>query len=81
MTDTQDELYLGFTAAAGKQYMAPVSPWCGWSVRAWLMIVSTHFGKEVPYSKNWVFYSETLWKDRWDQILKMGSGLNFIESE
>ena len=43
--------------------------------------VSTHFGKEVPYSKNWVFYSELLWKTRWDQILQMGPELRFIESE
>lgn len=43
--------------------------------------VSTHFGHEVPYAKNWVFYSELLWKTRWDQILQMGPELNFIESE
>lgn len=43
--------------------------------------VSTHFGKEVPYTKNWVFYSELLWKTRWDQILEMGPELRFIESE
>ena len=46
-----------------------------------LSTVSTHFGKEVSYSKNWVFYSETLWKDRWDQILSLGNDLEFIESE
>ena len=46
-----------------------------------IITVSTHFGKEVPYSKNWVFYSELLWKTRWDQILEMGPELRFIESE
>jgi hypothetical protein len=35
----------------------------------------------VPYAKNWVFYSELLWKTRWDQVLQMGPELNFIESE
>ncbi len=44
-------------------------------------IVSTHFGMEVSYSKNWVFYSETLWKTRWDQVLSMGSNVDFVESE
>ncbi|KIR70458.1 mutanase [Cryptococcus deuterogattii CA1014] len=39
----------------------------------------THFGAEVSYSKNWVFKSETLWKDRWDEILRLGSRLDFIE--
>jgi len=36
---------------------------------------------EVSYSKNWVFYSETLWKTRWDQVLSMGSNVDFVESE
>jgi hypothetical protein len=46
-----------------------------------IRLVFTHFGKEVPYSKNWLFRSETLWKDRWDQILKLGSerNLDFVE--
>lgn len=70
MTDVRDLEYLGYTEAVGKAYMAPVSSW-----------FSTHFGKEVSYSKNWVFKSETLWKDRWDEILQLGSRLKFIESE
>ncbi|WVO18102.1 hypothetical protein L204_105804 [Cryptococcus depauperatus] len=65
---SQDLAYLKYTEAAGKTYMAPVSPW-----------FSTHFGKEVSYSKNWVFKGETLWKTRWDQILELGSRLNFLE--
>ncbi|KAL0240570.1 hypothetical protein I308_106367 [Cryptococcus tetragattii IND107] len=68
MSDTRDIEYLGYTEAVGKTYMAPVSSW-----------FSTHFGAEVSYSKNWVFKSETLWKDRWDEILQLGSRLDFIE--
>lgn len=68
MSDTRDIEYLGYLEAVGKTYMAPVSSW-----------FSTHFGAEVSYSKNWVFKSETLWKDRWDDILQLGSRLNFIE--
>lgn len=70
MSDTRDIEYLSYTEAVGKTYMAPVSSW-----------FSTHFGAEVSYSKNWVFKSETLWKDRWDEILQLGSRLDFIESE
>ncbi|KAF9260727.1 glycoside hydrolase family 71 protein [Marasmius fiardii PR-910] len=45
---------------AGKSYMAPVSPW-----------FSTHFGGEVPFSKNWVFPSELLIYQRWLEILAL----------
>ncbi|KAI3341366.1 glycosyl hydrolase family 71-domain-containing protein [Ustulina deusta] len=38
----------------------PTSPW-----------FFTHFGLEVPYSKNWGFPSDTLWFDRWEQILEL----------
>ena len=38
-----------------------VSPW-----------FSTHFGPEVPYSKNWVFPSDLLWFNRWTEVLTMG---------
>jgi hypothetical protein len=31
----------------------------------------THFGPEVPYSKNWVFPSDLLWYNRWLQVLNM----------
>jgi hypothetical protein len=30
---------------------------------------STHFGPEVPYSKNWVFPGDLLWYSRWQEIL------------
>lgn len=86
MTLNRDTEYMTELSKQGKMYMAPVSPWCTsdhlpeFSQLADLS-VSTHFGKEVPYSKNWVFYSELLWKTRWDQILSMGDKLNFIESK
>ncbi|KAJ0124804.1 lpha-glucanase [Diaporthe amygdali] len=54
-----DQEYI--TALAGKPYIAPVSPW-----------FSTHFGPEVPYSKNWVFPGDLLWYQRWNEILTLG---------
>ncbi|KAF2205757.1 glycoside hydrolase family 71 protein [Delitschia confertaspora ATCC 74209] len=45
---------------AGKGYIAPVSPW-----------FNTHYGTEVSYSKNWVFPSDLLWYNRWNQILAL----------
>lgn len=69
MTLNRDDAYLDVLLAEGKQYMAPISPW-----------FNTHFGTEVPYAKNWLFYSEQLWKTRWDQILELGQkGVNFVE--
>ncbi|KAJ5095816.1 alpha-1,3-glucanase/mutanase [Penicillium alfredii] len=53
-------------ALAGKDYIAPVSPW-----------FSTHFGKEVSYSKNWVFPSDLLWYNRWRNILDLSP--RFVE--
>ncbi|GIJ99164.1 hypothetical protein Aspvir_001290 [Aspergillus viridinutans] len=53
-------------ALNGKPYVAPVSGW-----------FSTHFGGEVPYSKNWVFPSDLLWYDRWQEILNLGP--RFVE--
>ncbi|KAM0154948.1 hypothetical protein ACHAPG_006173 [Botrytis cinerea] len=47
------------TYLKGKPYMAPVSPW-----------FSTHFN-----SKNWVFISEELITDRWNQMLAMQPAL------
>lgn len=44
-----------------KPYIAPVSAW-----------FSTHYGPEVAYSKNWVFPSDLLWYDRWNDVLAMG---------
>jgi hypothetical protein len=43
------------------------------------LLVYTHFGKEVPYSKNWLFLSETLWYDRWQQILQLQDDLQYLE--
>lgn len=42
-----------------KSYIAPVSPW-----------FSTHYGIEVSYSKNFIFPSDLLWQDRWNQVLE-----------
>ncbi|KAB8235258.1 glycoside hydrolase family 71 protein [Aspergillus alliaceus] len=53
-----DKAYLN--VLKGKPYMAPVSPW-----------FFTHFGAEVPYSKNWVFPSDNLWYERWTELLTM----------
>jgi hypothetical protein len=49
------------SALAGKPYIAPVSAW-----------FSTHYGPEVSYSKNWVFPSDLLWFERWNDILTLG---------
>ncbi|KAH8427539.1 glycoside hydrolase family 71 protein [Aspergillus melleus] len=54
------------SALGGKDYVAPASPW-----------FFTHFGAEVSYSKNFVFPSDTLWYDRWNQILELGP--RFVE--
>ncbi|KAB8071248.1 glycosyl hydrolase family 71-domain-containing protein [Aspergillus leporis] len=53
-----DKKYM--SALGGKPYIAPVSPW-----------FFTHFGPEVPYSKNWVFPSDNLWYDRWNEMLSL----------
>lgn len=45
-------------------------------------LVFTHFGKDVPYSKNWLFKSEALWYERWEQILELSassSNLQYVE--
>ncbi|KAE8149360.1 alpha-1,3-glucanase/mutanase [Aspergillus avenaceus] len=53
-------------ALKGKPYVAPASGW-----------FFTHFGSEVSYSKNWVFPSDLLWYNRWQQIL--GLSPRFVE--
>ncbi|KAH8554438.1 glycoside hydrolase family 71 protein [Umbelopsis sp. PMI_123] len=58
MTTASDNAYIA--ALAGKAYMAPVSPW-----------FFTHFGSDVPYSKNWLFLSDFLWYQRWEEILQL----------
>ncbi|WWC88643.1 uncharacterized protein L201_003556 [Kwoniella dendrophila CBS 6074] len=68
LTTKQDEAYIDVVTKADKVYMAPISSW-----------FFTHFGKEVPWSKNWLFKSENLWKDRWDQVLKLGDKLSYLE--
>lgn len=36
-----------------------ISPW-----------FNTHYGTDT-YNKNWIFYSDTLWGSRWDQVLEV----------
>ncbi|KAF7317879.1 hypothetical protein MKEN_00875800 [Mycena kentingensis (nom. inval.)] len=55
-----DQQYLA--ALKGKPYLAPASAW-----------FFTHYGPEVSYSKNWVFPSDLLWFDRWNQLLTVGA--------
>ncbi|KZV91681.1 glycoside hydrolase family 71 protein [Exidia glandulosa HHB12029] len=43
----------------GKPYMAPVSPW-----------FFTHYSP-TSFNKNWLFLSDYLWGQRWDQILQL----------
>jgi hypothetical protein len=33
----------------------------------------------VSYSKNWLFKSESLWYDRWEQILSVQDQIPYIE--
>ncbi|WWC70915.1 uncharacterized protein I206_104867 [Kwoniella pini CBS 10737] len=68
LTTVQDKAYIDVVSKVNKVYMAPVSSW-----------FFTHFGKEVPWSKNWLFKSENLWKYRWDQILELSENLNYVE--
>uniref|UniRef100_A0A0W0FW71 Putative glycoside hydrolase family 71 protein n=1 Tax=Moniliophthora roreri TaxID=221103 RepID=A0A0W0FW71_MONRR len=56
--DSVDQAYLA--TLNGKGYIAAVSPW-----------FSTHFGGEVPFSKNWVFPSDLLLYMRWLEILAL----------
>lgn len=50
---------------AGKPYMAAVSPW-----------FFTHYGPDT-WNKNWLFKSDTLWTDRWQQVLDLAP--QFVE--
>jgi hypothetical protein len=62
--ESGDSAYIN--ALAGKPYIAPASAW-----------FSTHYGPEVSYSKNWVFPSDLLWYNRWNEILSLGP--QFVE--
>ncbi|KAK7038792.1 hypothetical protein VNI00_010680 [Paramarasmius palmivorus] len=64
--DEGDRQYHG--VLGGKGYIAPLAPW-----------FSTHFGGEVPYSKNWVFPSDLLIYLRWVDILSMQPQPSFVE--
>lgn len=95
MSTDMDGAYLGQVASKGKAYMAPVSPWCklAWFQNSEYKVqgvdhilsspsVFTHFGKQVSYSKNWLFKSEALWYERWEQILDLAQrspNLRYLE--
>ncbi|CAN8097837.1 unnamed protein product [Discula destructiva] len=55
-----DDAYIAELGSLDK-YIAPVSAW-----------FSTHYGPEVSYSKNFVFPSDLLWYNRWNEILSLG---------
>jgi glucan endo-1,3-alpha-glucosidase len=84
-TETQDAGMSG-NVVNGEQkiYLAPISPWCK-SLNPFLSgptdihVVFTHFGKGVPWSKNLVFPGETLWHDRWEQILRHQADLQYVQ--
>lgn len=61
-----DTSYTTWLSTSSKSYIAPISPW-----------FSTHYGAEVPYSKNWVFPGDLLWYNRWNEILTQGP--RFVE--
>lgn len=55
MSTDSDMSYID--ALAGRDYMMPVSPW---------------FYTNLPnYNKNWVWSSDNLWFDRWNQVLSL----------
>lgn len=55
MFTTVDESYRAFLL--GKTYMMPVSPW---------------FFTNMPgFRKNWLWRGDSLWFDRWQQIVSM----------
>ncbi|KAH8928031.1 glycoside hydrolase family 71 protein [Atractiella rhizophila] len=56
-TTTTDINYIN--SLGGKPYMMPVSPW-----------FYTHYGGDT-YNKNWIFYSDYLWTQRWEQVLSV----------
>ena len=59
-----DETYKSLLQS--RDYIAPVSPW-----------FFTHFGASSGYPKNWVFPSDLLWYERWNEILHLDT--RFVE--
>jgi hypothetical protein len=59
-----DETYKSLLQS--RDYIAPVSPW-----------FVTHFGASSGYPKNWMFPSDLLWYDRWNEILNLDT--RFVE--
>ena len=71
MTTGEDKAYK--SALAGKAYMMGVSPWFYTSKRTFLVGSKqsvTYLNADLPqYNKNWYSSSESLWFDRWTQVL------------
>jgi glucan endo-1,3-alpha-glucosidase len=65
MTYSNDQIYLQNAAAAGKTYMAGILPH-RISDAAWSPWFFTHFSY-----KNWIYRSETLFVDRWNDLINM----------
>ncbi|KAF8226555.1 glycoside hydrolase [Tricholoma matsutake] len=56
-TTAVDQNYI--SALNGKPYMMPVSPW-----------FFTHYGPDT-FNKNWIFFSDWLWTEAWEQVLQI----------
>lgn len=72
MTTNEDNDYISLLQPLGKTYMAGVSPW-----------FYAHLPASTGWPKNYLFYSDTLWTTRWQQILSLSAAspdtLKFVE--
>ncbi|KAI5807203.1 glycoside hydrolase [Geopyxis carbonaria] len=59
MTTDGDKMYQDVLQPAGKTYMMGVSPWMYANIEG------------TSYSKNWIRSSDTLWFDRWEQVVDL----------
>lgn len=51
--------------------VSPQGPWpCYGTELTWKFKLI--YVQEVPYSKNWVFPSDLLWYNRWNEVLSLG---------
>jgi glucan endo-1,3-alpha-glucosidase len=73
MTTVEDLLYKD--NLRGKKYMMCVSPWfytSGFSLQVVSLPVTADQVQDLPqWNKNWYCSSESLWYDRWQQILEV----------
>jgi hypothetical protein len=68
ITLATDKPFFSAAESANLDYIMPVSPW-----------FFTHYGKDVPYSKNFLFKSEDQWLTRWNEILTSEPRARFLE--